>query len=283
MRCQTEIRKTSDVSRLQYGSVSPTAVDTRPRLVGDGEVEFSTCLDLERPYHLVWDVNGYYAALGIPTDATRLQIREAYQRLEGWNSDRLTYIAKQLLDPETRAKYDKAPIGSILVDYWVKSAMARALAQKNISLMAAGLVSYESLYEARDKEDEDVVDRDPWSEQYGDLKPAEPGKEGTDWSHYLWGTEREGPEVSQVMDWWRNLLSVEIGIRGQHLRLAVGLFGDLDFQEQWRVHRVGYRLVVFLGDHPMDLMVSESIPSDWKIDFLREIARSCAHELSDIV
>lgn len=257
--------------------------ETRPRLVGDGEVDFSTCLDLERPYVFVWDVNGYYAALGISTDASRLQIREAYQRLEGWNSFRLTYIVKQLLDPEQREVYDKIPLGSIFVDYWVDTALRRAAAKKNISLMASGEATYEKIYGGPGFDAKDVVDKDSWSGQYGDLHIVDqPGKEDYGWSYYLWDTD-DRSEVAQILDWWRNLLSVEVGTRNGKLRLAVGLFGDPDFQEQWKVHWVGYRTVVFLGDHPMDLLASKAIPSEWKIDFLREIARSCASELFESV
>lgn len=255
-----------------------------PYLIGRGEPEFSTCLDLEKPYVFVWDVNGYYAALGIPTDATRLQIREAYQRLEGWNSDRLTYIVKQLLDSETRRKYDAAPLGSVLVDYWVSSAMRRALAQKNISMMGDGLLSYEAIYGGDGCDVEDVVDKDPWSGQDGaELRLARMRKEGPGWSYYLWATIWNAPEVADVLDWWRNILAVEIGTRKRNLRLAVGLFGDPDFQEQWKIHRVGSRTVAFLGDHPMEILLSDDVPLVWKLDFLKRVARGCTDELLETI
>lgn len=260
-----------------------------PRLVGDGAVEFSTSLALEKPDRLlgvVWDVNGYYAALGVPSNATRLQIREAYQRAEGWNSVRLTYIVKQLLDEETRARYDKIPLGSMMVDYWVDTAMRRAALQKNISLMGAGIMTYDEVYNAGGFKAEDVVDKDSWSGQDGDLRFARPSrKEEPSWSYYLWDTmwDSPAPEVAQVLDWWRNLLSVEVGTRKGILRLAVGLYGDPDFQQQWRIERVDYRTVVFLGDDPMDVLVSKDVPLEWKVEFLERVARSCAHELIESI
>lgn len=257
---------------------SALSTETRPRLVGDGEPEFSTCLALEKPYRLVWDVNGYYRALGISSDATRLQIRGAYQRLEGWNSVRLTYIVTQLLDPQTRALYDAVPLGFILRDYWVDTEIRRATLQKNISSLATGEKSYEEIYEHKDIDSQDSVDKNAWSGQDGDSIPDQPpSKEDTGWSYYLWDAD-DDPSVAEVMDWWRSALAVEFGIRGKVLKLAIGLCGDQGFQYQWRVEQVGYRKVIFLGDDPMDVLVAADVPLEWKLNFLRGLARGCASE-----
>ncbi|MFE0490174.1 J domain-containing protein [Streptomyces griseoaurantiacus] len=81
------------------------------RIVGPPEnAVLSTSTALEpappRPAPVVHDVNGYYATLGVPTDATRRQLREAYQALDGQSSVELTRIFKTLINPKLRAAYD---------------------------------------------------------------------------------------------------------------------------------------------------------------------------------
>lgn len=81
------------------------------RLVGDGQVAFSTTLDLEPTRVIIWDTNGYYRSLGVSPYASRAEIRDAYLRLNGHRSHRLTIIVKTLLDRDTRARYDRTPLG----------------------------------------------------------------------------------------------------------------------------------------------------------------------------
>ncbi|MGA5598450.1 hypothetical protein ACPCSE_29870 [Streptomyces cellulosae] len=69
-----------------------------------------------RPAPAVHDVNGYYARLGVQPTATKREIREAYQALDGQNSVELTHILKTLINAETRAAYDSRPPGSTYLD-----------------------------------------------------------------------------------------------------------------------------------------------------------------------
>lgn len=76
---------------------------------------FSTSTDLVKVPQVVWDVNGYYKSLGVPCDASRSEIRSAYQRCRGQESAWLTMVVKTLLGPE-RLDYDSVPLGQLYVD-----------------------------------------------------------------------------------------------------------------------------------------------------------------------
>lgn len=89
----------------------------------------STAL-VPQPAPVVHDVSGYYARLGVPPDATRRRLREAYQALDGSSSVELTRILKVLLDPVQRAAYDARQPGSTYFDApAVETLLRKAAAQ----------------------------------------------------------------------------------------------------------------------------------------------------------
>lgn len=90
-----------------------------PILIGENAVCSSSKELMTTGPQVCYDVNGYYRELGVQWKATRKQLREAYQAANGENSPRLTYIIKQLLNDETRARYDEKPLGSIFMDEYV--------------------------------------------------------------------------------------------------------------------------------------------------------------------
>lgn len=76
-----------------------------------------------------WDANGYYRELDVHWKATRKELRQAYQRLDGQDSRRLTYVLKQLLNPEVRRAYDSTPLGEpFLDDLYVQEEIKRRAA-----------------------------------------------------------------------------------------------------------------------------------------------------------
>jgi hypothetical protein len=92
-----------------------------PQLVGRPEnAVLSTSTALvpapPRPAAIVHDVNGYYRRLGVPPTATKREIREAYQDLDGQSSVELTRIFKTLINPKLRAAYDAKQPGSTYFD-----------------------------------------------------------------------------------------------------------------------------------------------------------------------
>lgn len=83
-----------------------------------------------RPAPVVHDVNGYYARLGVPPTASKREIREAYQALDGPNDAELTAIFKVLINRERRAVYDAKQPGTTFVDQvGVETILRQAAAQ----------------------------------------------------------------------------------------------------------------------------------------------------------
>jgi hypothetical protein len=82
------------------------------------------------PAPVVHDVNGYYARLGVPPTASKREIREAYQAMNGPNDAELTEIFKVLINRERRAAYDAKQSGTTFVDRAaVTTVLRRAAAQ----------------------------------------------------------------------------------------------------------------------------------------------------------
>lgn len=209
-------------------------------VVGHGPTDASTSLDLAIPLRQVWDANGYYRDLGISPDATRREIREAYQRLNGQESPRLTYIVKQLLDPEVRARYDATPLGSVFLDYEVETMLRLARVQQTAMLRAQGRAEEAEEIEALDfGESLDTLIRRDKDE------PAQPDQTVWSWSYYLKGTQ---PPLMgrERLRRWQELLVSALGRTGLRLRLAVGFSGGMG--PPWEVTWIGSQVVVFLRD-----------------------------------
>ncbi|THA72448.1 hypothetical protein E6R60_26305 [Streptomyces sp. A0642] len=101
------------------------------QLVGRPEhVTLSTSTAL-LPYRrralVIYDVNGYYRALGADVRATRRELADAY-RATGGNDPYATYAFRQLLNTRTRAAYDEAPPGELFPDRYVYDEILRRAA-----------------------------------------------------------------------------------------------------------------------------------------------------------
>lgn len=85
------------------------------RLLGDGPPEANPSHAIERqPF--VWDGNGFYRRLGLKPGASRREVAEAYMRLGGQRSSRLTTAARTLIDKRTKPYYDAMMLGSLWPD-----------------------------------------------------------------------------------------------------------------------------------------------------------------------
>ena len=100
------LERKGDPETLAQHRKDAEELSNTPRAIKLGEMDFSTSRVLSRWPLIVWDVNGYYRDLGIPTWATKKEIKEAYQALSGDQSVRLTYVTKQLLNDAIRRAYD---------------------------------------------------------------------------------------------------------------------------------------------------------------------------------
>ena len=219
-------------------------------VLGHGPTAASTCLDLAVPVRLVWDTNGYYRDLGISPEATRREIREAYQRLNGQESTRLTYIVKQLLDPEIRARYDATPLGSVFFDYEVETLLRDARVQETAALRAQGRVEEAEEIEALDfGESLDTLVRRVKDDR------AQPVQSVWSWAYFAKDTFRWDPER---LGRWQELLVSALGRAGHRLDLAVGFSGGMG--SPWEVTWIGPQVVVFLnvGERPTEALAQQA-------------------------
>lgn len=230
----------------------------RPYLVGYGPADFSTSLALELYPSIIWDVNGYYRDLGVGVKANKRQLKEAYQRLEGWNSRRLTMILNILLNPKRRLLYDLAPFDSMYVDAEVDEFLRRqaveAAAEKRRNGEEIDPDEMQKKYESVSQSAEEMQDeaiRQMQRDAYSELGS---------WSFYLWRTEnRDIRQLSRLAE-WRGLLAKHLNERweGAPIRIGVGFFaGD----EDAAVAVVGLRAVVFLNEKtdPTDVVACMAV------------------------
>lgn len=218
----------------------PVGVTGEVYVAGTGPVTFSTCVTLQptRIARYCFDTNGYYAALGVSPAATRKELREAYQRLGGATSPRLTYIIKQLLDPEVRARYDATPLGSVFLDYDVETYLRRKRVKDVVGLRIQGR------HEEADALSEcDVAGGGEPIEAVVDTAPSvqEDARTRWPWSYYLRACE--GGNTDRLAE-WQELLTEAFAHDRHQLHIAVGFSGGMELP--WGVSTVGHRLVVFL-------------------------------------
>lgn len=207
-----------------------------PRLVGHGPPTFSTSVELVKPYQIVWDTNGYYRDLGVRTDASRAELRSAYQKKRGWRSTRLTYVLRQLLDTETRRGYDSTPLGSLYFDAYVEEMLRRQRMAEVVRLRSEGQFMLADLLREMPVVDDPTVDDflpTEFSRRHPPPPPAWP------WAYYVW--KCYGGDTRMLAE-WQHLLIEELGHR--RYQIAVGFVGH----SPWEVAVVGYRVVAFIGD-----------------------------------
>jgi hypothetical protein len=218
--------------------------DPRPAVTPPAYVasmEFTPSTVLERYQPIVWDVNGYYADLGIKPTATRREIMQAYQVLGGQDSVRLTYVVKQLLDADIRARYDATPLGSVFFDHYV---MRRVLDEIIQEVTAARLAAGEEVDEASLFEEfnlDDLLN----ARSFEVVDTAAPGVDNrgfeTCLGHYLWQSNRRHGRAQ-----WTSLLSQAFTEQGERDRIAVGFHRTPEVPVV--VTRWDNRTVVFLHE-----------------------------------
>lgn len=104
---------------------APRIQDQHQVYNGNSPLWFSTTDELALISRLVFDPNGWYRDLGVSTDASRRDIMERLVEIGDDRDDHLTYVAKMLLDPVVRARYDALPFGSLYFDRYIEEAQDR--------------------------------------------------------------------------------------------------------------------------------------------------------------
>lgn len=205
-------------------------------------VEFIPTTVIERWQPIVWDVNGYYADLGVATDATKRDIMRAYQALDGQSSVRLTYVVKQLLNDGIRARYDRTPLGSVFFDHYLMAKVKqRIIEQVTAARLEAGEDDLDSsLFEEIDL-DHLLNDR---SFEVVDTPSYGVDDQGfrTGWGYYLWQSGSRQPLAA-----WHALLGKAFTDAGVRERIAVG-FHRVPEMGSVAVTRLDHRTVVFFDD-----------------------------------
>lgn len=248
--------------RLDLGWVNPEdstwanelRSDFGPKLVANGSsAVFSTCQDIERWPTIVWDVNGYYSALGVRPGASKKEITQAYLDRVGLLQDdgdrvRLTYIYKVMLDPERRTKYDGAPLGSVFNDPFVAEAIRLSDAWETSQKLLRGEVSFDELMDMQEALDADAqaVEDDFLARSRETGLTAQNAMIGGGqwmWSYYVLDSTCDD---HQRLARWQALLVRYLSRKRKGIHIAVGFVGGTE--SSYEVHAVGFRTVVFLND-----------------------------------
>lgn len=246
------------------------AVRPKPRAIEAGPMEFTTCVGLEPWPTIVWDVNGYYRDLGVSYRATRKELRDAYIRLEGHKSKRLTYVLGQLLNPSIRAAYDATQPGSVFFDRYMAEYVQDQMFKDQVEDFGRILT-----FDERVEQEMMQVDLT----QYMD-KPFDPNQsidkaitgehdrsKRWRWGYYLWDTDNYDTERLRE---WQGLLIEALARREAVLKLSVGLVGG-SMVEPMRVEAVGYRVVVFLGEAEQPLPQWAELAADRVVQTIAKI------------
>lgn len=238
--------------------------DENPSVAGRGPLTVSTCTDVEGPLPLhIWDVNGYYRDLGVHPRATRKELMRAYQRHGIKPSARVTYVFKQLLNPDVRRAYDMMPLGEIYVDQYVHDYIHRQVKLELSRRMWEQAKRRERDIFAPDGDDpnyEDilnefgfhVVDEEEPGESLDtandpDKTPKEPAQSRAGvvfpYSYFLWRSK--DTDVMRLAMWQETIVQALIE-RKVRTRIAVGYCGRM--AHPYVVGVIGDQIVVFLND-----------------------------------
>lgn len=223
------------------------AVRPKPRAIEAGPMEFTTCVGMEPWPAIIWDVNAYYADLGISPRATKREIKDAYIRLEGHKSLRLTYIVKQLLNPSVRTAYDATQPGSVFFDRYIAEFVQNQMFKDQVDDFGRILTFDERVEQELMQVDLTKYMDKPFDPQHP-IDSAIAGEHDRSnrwrWGYYLWDTDDYDTERLRE---WQGMLIEALARREAVLRLSVGLVGG-SVEEPMKVEAVGYRVVVFLGE-----------------------------------
>jgi hypothetical protein len=271
--------------RLTLGPpVAPPSLDQVlypvPSTATAGAVTRSTSLELEGWPSVVWDVNGYYHALGVGFRASRRQLMRGYAARGGQGSDYLTYVLAQLLDPQVRRKYDACPMRSMFFDRYVEEEIRRrALKLARKRGVEPEQILAEWGFEVEEKSFDGLgvqvgwsspvghgpVDIPQESRENGATSVQEP--EGWPYTYYVWNLRRRDdvPANQMVMRRWQEAIVSECQRRGVTASFAVGLMGP----DRRRLHVMsvhGARVAFISADH---------------VHQLDQLAKNAAHRLSN--
>lgn len=187
---------------------------------------------------VVWDVNGYYCALGVGFRATRKQLMRAYYKLNGQEDEYLTYVFSQLLNPKVRREYDARPLGSTMLDFYeIQRLRSEAIAWA-AQMRAEGVevtpkeVLEDWGYEVPERAEDDdspVDDQVDTPQEKGEDRavPSTGSTESWPYTYFLWRLKRRELALvnSEIMHHWQEAIAAECQARRISLNFGVGAMG----------------------------------------------------------
>jgi hypothetical protein len=218
---------------------------SKPWKVGKGPVSASSSVALVRWPMFVYDVNGYYRTLGVSPWATKVEIRQAYQKIleQGENLVRATYVFKQLINANIRKQYDSQPEGEIYLDSWeIQRIKDEARAEAIKRRMAQGLDV--SDYDSNNAETLKVMDERGWVIPTPDDSKEDISEE-YNWAYSFYRWRSTSYDINKLSR-WQNILISSLAEQGAVLPLVVGFHRESI--HPWKVAKVGSHYVAFLRD-----------------------------------
>lgn len=235
-----------------WGQRDPDA----PYLHGGTDPEFSSCTDLAlRRTVLIWDVNRYYRDLGIeaPFLPSRPEIRRAFR--EGARGPRETFCFKQLMNSDTRKRYDAAPWGSKFMDEFVwqeqKERVLAEMLKRRMDVEDKDLVKrvfttlgipVETPDTPENGKTTDILDNDSKEDKDTDEPSKAPAIYA--FAYYLWKTT-ERQQDRTLLALWQPLVIRALSDLGVTMRVSLGLMGRTP--HEWSTGTVGRRTVAYLN------------------------------------
>ncbi len=248
---------TTSTLNFSWSAMSPVWADPdAPRLYGQGTPEFSSCTDLAVTRAvLIWDVNRYYRDLGLaaPYWCDRTEIRRAFR--SGPRGPRETFCFKQLMNPETRKTYDRAPWGTKMMDPFVwqeqKDKILAEMLKRNMDTEDQGTVKrvFEAMGIKVDGPDDtpeggspEILDNEPVGGE-DDPAPTEAPAIYA-FAYYLWKTSAHSLDRELLAE-WQPLIIRALSDLGVTMGVSLGLMGRTP--HQWSTGIVGRRAVAYLN------------------------------------
>jgi hypothetical protein len=227
--------------------------ELKPVLRGNEEhLEASTETALARFPEVIWDANGYYRSHGMRfpyRDVTVADLRRAHMELRGFEDDFLTYVLKQLRDPEVRRIYNATPLGLEYMDKFVQAKIKRIVLSRVAERQrqtGVQLDPEEALRQAGFMKDDSA------GQEASSTPPAELSEPPATvqipwrWAYYQW---RSFCDDTDRLGRWQELLVEEFVKAGVKRRFVVGFMGQQP--QKWVSGEVQGRLVVYLNENIM--------------------------------
>lgn len=193
----------------------PEEEDDQVFLASSGPVLMSSQTALAPVWKPIWDGNGYYRALGVqsPYRPRKGDLRRAYQRSQGWKSERLTYYMKQLLTPKVREEYDALPLGKRLRDKYVIAEEVAQLAQ---------VAAEESVERGEVVTVDRLITEHKMVERATRKPPQRSSEAGWIWGYYLLNSRKYDQDDLAA---WQALLISVFSARSVVTRFSIGYSG----------------------------------------------------------